>query len=97
MTYELTSKDSFPKFSFTPVSVTGEDSRKKSDSHYLRSSLKDNCIFKLEDESTKSKQEKAIDELRSQILALTKKVFINQEEIAKMKQKKDKDKKWQTL
>ena len=37
---DLISKDSFPNFTFTPVSGSETDERKRSDSTFLRSSLK---------------------------------------------------------
>jgi hypothetical protein len=40
--------------------------------------MKENVVFKIEDEDiNKTKEERAISELRSQILSLTKKVFLN--------------------
>lgn len=54
ISFELTSKDSFPKFNFTPVSVTEEDHRKKSDSAYLRMSLKDGIGLRLDEENQKT-------------------------------------------
>ena len=97
---EVISKESFPKFTFTPASGSETDEKKRSDSTYLRSSLKQGFTPRNDEEnSSKGKDEKAIIELRSQILSLTKKVFLNQEQISKLKEKKDKDKvkKWQSL
>ena len=75
---EVISKESFPKFTFTPASGSETDEKKRSDSTYLRSSLKEGFTPRNDEESSsKGKDEKAIMELRSQILSLTKKVFLN--------------------
>lgn len=77
MSFELTSKDSYPKFNYTPTTLYCQNDRKKSDSTFLRSSLREGYCFRQEEEKDLSKDEKAIAELRSQILSLTKKVFVN--------------------
>ena len=55
---ELISKENFPNFTFTPVSGSETDERKRSDSSYLRSSLKENSTPKKEEDDvfTKSKE-----------------------------------------
>lgn len=76
MAFEMASKENFPKFNFTPVSVVGEE-RKRSDSYYMRMSARDGSAYRPDEDNLKTKEERAITELRSQILSLTKKVFIN--------------------
>lgn len=51
----------------------------------------------MDDDFLANKDSRAVSEMRGQILSLTKRVFINEEEIAKLKDRKDKEKKIQTL
>ena len=44
-----------------------------------------------------SVQKGVVEELKGQIVALTKKVFVNEQEISKLKENREKDKKLQTL
>ena len=98
MSFELTSKDSFPKFNFTPALMSEESfQRKKSDSGHIQTSIRDGVSQRSEDQGQRNSSDKAIDELRSQILSLTKKVYLNEEEIAKMREKEKKDKRLSTL
>lgn len=70
---------------------------KKGDSSFLRASLKEGCTLKMDDDFLANKDSRAVSEMRGQILSLTKRVFINEEEIAKLKDRKDKEKKMHTL
>jgi hypothetical protein len=74
-----------------------EDDRRKIESSFLRGSVKDGCLYKMEDENAINRESKSLEEMKSQIMALTKRVFLNEEEICKLKEKKEKDKKLQTL
>jgi hypothetical protein len=50
MSFELTSKDSYPKFNYTPTALDCQKDRKKSDSTFLRSSLRDGYSFRQDEE-----------------------------------------------
>lgn len=55
----------------------GEEDRKKIESSFLRGSVKEGCLYKMEEDHVLSKENKSIEEMKSQIMALTKRVFLN--------------------
>lgn len=89
MSFEINTKDSLIKLNNLGHTsfLEGED-RKKCDSTFLRSSAKQPYIPKFDEDYT-NKDSKTLQEIKSQLVSLTKKVFLNEEEIAKLKEKKE--------
>ena len=61
VSFELSSKDSYPRFNYTPTTLECQNDRKKSESNFLRSSLKEGYSLRHRMKmGTTNKEEKAI-------------------------------------
>lgn len=85
MSFEINTRESLIKLnSLGHTSFLDCEDRKKCDSTFLRSSAKEPLIPRFDDESG-SKDSKTLEDIKAQLVSLTKKVFVNEEEIARLK------------